>query len=193
MNIQVRIKTDLTTEPVTRAEAKNFCRVTGTQDDTLIDLLITAARKALEKYTGCSFGEKTIYATWVERPEDNILEMPYGPIISVDKVYLIDEEGTEEEQTLNSDYYVTGDQDASISIAQMWSSGVKVNSAVRVEYTAGYGDTNTEPLPDELKLAIMKQVATDYSFRENMTDISVSILNNESKKLAAPYRKVLWF
>jgi uncharacterized phiE125 gp8 family phage protein len=193
MNLQVRIKTDLTTEPVTTAEAKNFCKIVGTADDTLIAKLITAARKSLEKYTSCSFGKKTIHATWIKRPDDNILELPYGPIISVDKVYLINKEGTEEEQTLNSDYYVAGDQDATVQISQMWSSGVKVSSSVRVEYTAGYGDTLTEPLPEDLWEAILKQVVTDYSFRENMSEVSVSILGNESKKLAAPYRKVVWF
>ncbi len=193
MNLQVRIKTDMATEPVSSAEAKLFCKVTGVAEDSIFTILIGAARRALEKYTSCSFGEKTIHATWVEKPEDNILELPYGPIISVDKVYLIDVEGTETEQVLNDDYYVSGDQDAMIQISQMWSSGVVVTSSVRVEYTAGYGHANTETLPADLKLAILKQVATDYEFRENISTEGNSVLSNNVKSLASPYRKVVWF
>jgi uncharacterized phiE125 gp8 family phage protein len=193
-NLQTRIVTDLTTEPVTRTEAKNFCKITGTADDTLIDLLITAARKALEKYTASSFGEKEIHATWVKIPDDWLVELPYGPIISVDKVYKIDEEGTEEELTVNSDYYVYGDQDFQIKIEQFWSTGLTASRSLRVEYTAGYGDTVTEPLPDELKLAIMKQVATQYDIREDINIGNVTtVLDNASKSLAAPYRKHVWF
>lgn len=191
-NFQTRVITDLTTEPVSAAEAKLYCKVQDTADDSLFTILIKSARRMLEKYTSCSFGEKTIHATWIETPDDNLLELPYGPIISVDKVYRIDEEGTEEELTLNSDYYVSGDQDAIIRITKYWSSGDVHENQVRVEYTAGYGDTATEPLPEELKLAILKQVATDYELRENVSVGNLTVLSNESKKIASNYRKKLW-
>jgi hypothetical protein len=63
---------------------------------------------------------------------------------------------------------------------------------VRIEYTAGYGHTNTETLPAGLKQAILKQIATDYDMREDL-GTSLSVLDNYSKKLASPYRKKLWF
>lgn len=192
-NLQVRIKTDLTTEPVSLAEAKNFCKVTGSQDESLITILITSARQALEKYTQSSFAAKTIHATWVTPPEDDEYELPYGPHIAVSKVYRIDEEGTETELTLNIDYWVFGDQDFVLKINRSWSSNKHLNS-VRVEYTAGYGDTNTETLPSVLKEAIMKEVATNYELRENfVVGAGVSELSNDAKRKAAPYRKMIWF
>ncbi len=191
-NLQVRIKTDLTVEPVTSTEAKLFCKVTGTAEDDLFTILIKSARQALEEFTQSSFGEKTIHATWVTMPEDYLFELPYGPIISVDHVYWVDEEGTEEEATLNSDYWVYGDQDAVIKLTTMWSTGLKATNTVRIEYTAGYGHTNTETLPSALKQAILKQIATDYDMREDLGS-SLTVLDNNSKKLASPYRKKLWF
>ena len=193
MNLQVRIVTDMTAEPVELSEVKNFCKVTGTQDDALITLLITSARKALEKYTSSSFGEKTIHAYWQQIPGDWIVELPYGPIISVDAIYKIDEQGTEEALTLNTDYYVIGDQDFKIKLEQFWSTGYTVSRSLRVEYTAGYGNSATEPLPDELRMAIMKQVSTDYNFRDNIQDAGSTALANNAKSLAAPYRKKVWF
>jgi len=193
-NLQVRIKTDLSTEPVTATEAKNFCKVTTTADNDLFTILIKAARRSLEQFTSSSFAEKTIHATWIKMPEDNELELPYGPIISVDAVYWIDSEGTETEATLNTDYWVLGDQDLVVKVSNRWSSGwVSTDQSVRVEYTAGYGDTLTQTLPEELKLAIMKQIATDYEMREDVAPGGVTVLSNESKRLAAPYRKKLWF
>lgn len=191
-NLQVRTYTDIVTEPVSLTEAKNFCKVTGSNDDTLIGILITAARQALEKYTQSTFAEKKLHATWVEMPDDHILELPYGPVISVDAVYWIDEEGTEEEATLNDDYWVYGDQDAVIKMTTYWTTGLKRTSSVRVEYTAGYGHTSTETLPAALKLAVLKQIATDYDMRENIGEGGMT-LDNASKILASPYRKKLWF
>ena len=190
-NLQTRVKTDLATEPVTVAEAKLWCKVTGTEEDSIFTIMVKSAREALEKYTGCSFGAKGIHSTWLEMPDDNEIELPYGPIISIDAVYKIDEEGTEEALTLNTDYWVFGDQDAVIKFNTFWSSGVKTQRTVRVEYTAGYGNSATEELPAALKLAVLKQIATDYEFREDIG--AGTVLTNESKKLAAPYRKKLWF
>ena len=123
-NLQTRVITDIVTEPVSVAEAKLYCKVQDMADDALFPVLITSARRMLEKYTMTSFAQKTLHATWVETPKDNVIELPYGPIISVDKIYRIDEEGTEEELVLNSDYYVMGDQDAIIKITSYWSSGM---------------------------------------------------------------------
>jgi uncharacterized phiE125 gp8 family phage protein len=191
-NLQVRIYTDLTTEPVSLTEAKAICRApSGTQDDALLAILIKSARQSLEQYTQSSFASKKIHATWIESPKDDIFEIPYGPIISIDAVYRIDEEGTEELLTLNSDYFVFGDQDAVIKISKYWSSGIVSASSIRVEYTAGYGNAATETLPEPLKLAILKEVATQYELREDI-GVGMTILSNESKKIAGPYRKKLW-
>jgi uncharacterized phiE125 gp8 family phage protein len=192
-NLQVRIKTDVITDIVSLEEAKNWCKITGSQDDNVIEMLLTSAREALEKYTASTFAQKTIYATWIEIPDDWILELPYGPVISVDKVYSIDDEGTEVLQTVNSDYYVYGDTEAVIKVSQFWSTGERVHRSIRVEYKAGYGDTLTEALPERLREAILKEVATQYKFRDNLSEVSTVLLSNESKALAAPYRRQLWF
>lgn len=191
-NLQTRVITDIVTEPVSVAEAKLYCKVQDSADDTLWPILITSARRMLEKYTMTSFAEKTLHATWVEVPRTNYVELPYGPVISIDHIYRIDHEGNEEELVLNSDYYVMGDQDAIIKITSYWSSGKVYVNSIRAEYKAGYGNTATEVLPAELKLAILKQVATDYELRENIVQGITTVLSNESKVLAAPYRKKLW-
>jgi uncharacterized phiE125 gp8 family phage protein len=189
--MNVRIKTDLTVEPVTSAEAKLWCKVTGSTEDSIFTILISSARKALEKYTASSFGVKTIHATWTEMPDDWTLELPYGPIVSVSKVYKIDQEGTETELTVNVDYWVN--EDGNVRIGEHWSTGTIFKMAYRVEYTAGYGDSTNEALPTDLKTAILMQIATDYEFRENISIEGVTNLSNDAKSKAAPYRRYVWF
>jgi uncharacterized phiE125 gp8 family phage protein len=192
-NLQVRIKTDVLTDLVSLEEAKNYCKVTGSQDDNLISLLLTSAREAMEKYTASTFAQKTIYATWIEIPDDWLLELPYGPVISVDRVYSIDSEGTEMLLVVNKDYYVYGDTEAVVQVSQFWSTGERLRRSIRVEYKAGYGDALTEALPECLREAILKEVATQYKFRDNLSEVGVVVLSNESKSLASPYRRQLWF
>jgi uncharacterized phiE125 gp8 family phage protein len=198
--MKVQVITDITSEPVTVAEAKLWCKVTGTAEDTIFPILITSARMAMEKYTACAFGAKKIFATWTTIPSDWLLIMPYGPIVSIDKVYRIDPAGNETTLVVNSDYWVT--EDGNVQLSQHWSTvrsaGIwpthyEPGNSYRVEYTAGYGATTTEPLPQPLKHAIMKQIATDYIFRENITDHGSTNLSNESKQLAAPFRRMIWF
>lgn len=192
-NLQIYTKTDLVTEPVSATEAKLFCKVSGTAEDDLFTILIKSARQAIEKYTQSSLGTKELYATWLNMPDDMKFELPYGPIQSVDAVYIIDEEGAETELTLNSGYYVYGSQDIVLSIPKFWSSGSILSYTVRIEYTAGYGGTGVDALPSALKLAVLKQIATDYELRENIVIGGATVLANEAKKLAAPYRKKVWF
>ena len=191
-NLQVRTYSDLATEPVTATEAKLFCKVTGATEDDLFTILIKAARQSLEKYTGRSFGSKTLHAFWLQYPSDYLFELPYGPVSSVDHVYYIDEEGTEEEAVLNEDYWVYGDTEAVVKMTQYWSTGLKKTNSVRIEYTAGYGTTGCDTLPSALKLAILKEIESQYVYRENV-GASSGELCNSSKNLARPYRSKIWF
>ena len=69
------------TEPVTPTEAKAWCRVlTGTAEDTIFDIIIPAARIAVEKFTGLSLVSKTAVVKMLV-PE-GMFELPYGPVTS---------------------------------------------------------------------------------------------------------------
>lgn len=192
-NLQVTIVTDVETEPVTLEEVKNFCKISTSQDDELLAILIKSARESVEKYCCISVAEKAINATWVTLPDDKLLILPYGPIASVDKVYTIDNEGNETLLTVNTDYYVYGDEDLMVKILPVYVTGKYYYSSVRVEYTAGYDCETTEALPAAIKQAIMKQVATDYNYRDDIIEGSFGLLTNGVKALLAPYRKFVWF
>jgi uncharacterized phiE125 gp8 family phage protein len=90
-----------TVEPVSLTQAKLWCRIDGTTDDSLIAGLISAARDYCQQYEGRAYTEQTITAY-----TDNfksIISLPMPPVISVTSVKYRDEDDVW--QTLSTDYY----------------------------------------------------------------------------------------
>ncbi len=180
---KIWIKTDATTEPVTLTEAKLYCKITGTGDDTIITNLIKVAREELEAYTERSLAEKTYYVEY-DKITSEIFPLPCHPIKSVSSVKLIDEEGTETVLTLNTNYYLIG-----APFTQMRISGVYSTRTPRllIEFIAGYGATGCPALPQALKDAILKRILVHYTHRGDE-----GIVNNEGFELASPYKDNKW-
>ena len=189
----VWVTTDVATEPVSSAEAKLFCKVTGTGDDTLFTMLIKQARENLEQYCGISIAEKTLTAEWDRLPKNGIIALPYGPIKSISSVTLKYEDSTEADTTLtlNDDYYTIKSpwDELRVSYVSSWT-----RARLRVVYVAGYGATGCPPLPYPLKVALLKEILTQYDMRENISpDGLMGMLGNSAKVLAHPYKRSLWF
>lgn len=178
--MKVVVKTDCD-EVVTLAEAKNFMKVTGTQDDDLIeDILIPSARQSLEKYTGASFGEKTLEVLF--KKWDKVYNLPYGPVIEVEKVDRVYADGND--ITLDEGDYTVSDDKLYVN---PWYSTREV-VGVRVTYTAGYNDD--DPLPFPLKEACLKMILTSYEMRENINVGNITTaLDNNAFNIARPYKR----
>ena len=181
LGLDVEIKTDSVSEPVTVAEMKDYLAIDFGSWDTLLATLITGARTKMERYTGCTFGTKTLIATFQKVAEN--IDIPYGPIQSITHVKSIDESGVKTTLVAGTDYLVTGNNFKNIR----FYGGI--DTPIEIEYVAGY-----DPLPGDLKVAIMKQVGMDFEFRENVMDASQVVeLSNGAKQTAASYRRVYLF
>lgn len=91
MAIQVKEITQLITEPVTKSQVKAYMGYSDsdTSQDDLIDMLITAARKYVEDYTGCSVVEKQ-YKVYFEKEDlaGGWLELPFFPVSESEDITL---------------------------------------------------------------------------------------------------------
>lgn len=180
LGLDVQIETDLVTEPVDVVEAKAYLNVDYDTWDSLIETLISSARTKLERYTGCSFGEKALVATFMNTAKE--IEIPYGPILEVTAVKSIDADGVKTTLTEGQDYILVGNLFKTIRFN---STGYPVE----VEYTAGYN-----PLPADLKIAILKQVGMDFQYRENVVETAtLTELSNGAKQNASSYRRITLF
>jgi uncharacterized phiE125 gp8 family phage protein len=165
--LDVNITTDLTIEPLLVKEAKDYLHIDFDNDDIFLSTLISSSRKALEKFTGLSFGAKTIMV-YVDLSEE--LEIPYGPVNSVTLVRKWTGDSSFDTIT---DYVLKGSQ------FKRFDPGVC--GEYEITYTAGYST-----LPEDLRLAILTEVAYRY---ENRGDEIVA-LSNAAKTLAMPYRRL---
>jgi uncharacterized phiE125 gp8 family phage protein len=163
-----KVITPPTTEPITLSEAKEHLRVTETDEDTLINNLIIAAREYCEEYTGRALAAQTVEAYFDYFAEK--MPLPRPPLVSVTSVKYKDSAGTEVTLTANTDYLV--DTDSVIGqIARPYSvnwpsfTPYPINP-IKVRYQAGYTS-----LPKAIHQAILMLIGHWYANREAVGDV----------------------
>lgn len=91
-------------EPITLAEAKTNLRVYNSLENTLIEGLITAARKVVEDYSWRPIMTQTIDVLFDKNDVTEILLINKQPIQSITSVKYIDANGIEQTLAPNTDY-----------------------------------------------------------------------------------------
>jgi uncharacterized phiE125 gp8 family phage protein len=156
------------TEPLTVQEVKDYLRLEGfiddseslssdfTDDDTLIGELITSARVRLEDYTGLSFIPKTMEIEFTNLAGNFVI--PFGPVTEITTLTYSDED-----LTAITEYTTTNN---------LSKLKTPLNENMIMTYEAGYAT-----LPKGLKLAMLKQIAWDYTNRgDERTDLAMDAM-----------------
>lgn len=152
-------------EPISLAVLRLHMRIDHTDEDELISTYLTAAREWCEDYTRRSLITQTI--TLEREGFDGTIELPRGPVVSVDSVSYVDADGVT--QTLGSEVYEV-DIDPIMSClrlasGQTWPGVGDTAYPVSIVYTAGYGTTSAS-VPAPIRSALMMTAANLYEFRE---------------------------
>jgi uncharacterized phiE125 gp8 family phage protein len=163
-----------TTEPLSLAEAKQHLRVDSTDQDTLIQSLITAARIYCEKHTRRTLAPATFRYTLDEFPACNRpVRLPVPPVSAVLSISYVDTDGNT--QTLDpTGYHLDLDSEpARITPAfnTVWPATRQQTNAVTIQFTAGYS-----AVPDGLKAAMKLLIGAWYENRDAVTSIEVQEL-----------------
>lgn len=144
------------TEPLTVQEVKDYLRLEGfiddseslssdfDDDDTLISDLITSARVRLEEFTGLSFIPKTIEIEFTNLAGNFVI--PFGPVNEITSLTY-----SGDDLTAITDYTTTNN---------LSKLKTPLFENMIMTYEAGY-----ETLPKGLKMAMLKQIAWDYTNR----------------------------
>jgi uncharacterized phiE125 gp8 family phage protein len=170
----VKTVTDVSTEPVTLQEVKDFLKVGFVDDDTIITGMISAARQLLEKQLNISIAPKTLKVAFTH---DGCYEyqLPYGPVADVTEAkFKYDAEDTAEIMTTS--YTLIGDDFKQfLGRAGWWT----------LTYAAGYSAA-----PDAIKQGVLKQVAWMY---ENRGDgIGSNQVNQDVLFMLSGFNKNAW-
>ena len=177
---------------ITTAEAKAQCRIDSSDEDTLIDALISAAISHLDGYSGV-LGRALVTQTWQQDFSGFCAKMrlPVGNLIEVTEVTYYD--ASNAEQTLDAAVYATFADSLGPYVAlkpdQTWPSIYTRSDAVRVTWTAGYGAAAS--VPAAIKQAALLLVSHWYDNRsgvavgETPTEMPLAV-----NSLLAPFRRV---
>ena len=162
-----------TCEPISLAEAREFLRVDGTDQDGLIAGHTVAARQYCEKLCGRAFINRTLDAKfdygWPcgNGNDANEIELRYPPLVSVTSITYVDGNGAT--QTLASNQYRVSLGDIAGIIVPEWGvSWPAVRSqvdAITVRFVTGYG-TNLGDVPEPIRQAVMLYTRFLYDSRE---------------------------
>ena len=174
-------------QPVTLDEARLHAKIDDdvTEDNDLIEEMIKAATLQAEQYTDTVFISRQLRATWDFNPCYRVLEVPQAPLLTVEKVFYVDESNTE--QTFDASNYtvsITSDRRQGrilLNNSASWPTSKRPYSAIGVDYTCGFGAAAV--IPSDIKLAIKKSVNAMYENREPFA----SDLPETSKNLLCKY------
>lgn len=155
-------------EPLSLADAKAHLRVDHSDEDTLINALIAAAREDAEDFRNQSFITQTWKLTldvWPTEPD--VIELPRGPV-SVTSVKYTDEDGNT--STFASSNYVEDLESEPARLAlkrsASWPSDtLQVVNGIEVTYVAGYGDDASD-VPAAVVEALKLMIGHYYENRE---------------------------
>lgn len=172
-------------EPISLAEMKLFLRVDDAAQDTLIAVLIEAARQRIE--SGC--GRRLVDQTWRlildQWPRQGVLRVPCGPLRSIAALRIIDADGAA--QSLPTALLAT---DRSMEPARLVlrssppAPGSPLNG-IEIDLVLGYGPAPGD-VPAPLRQALRLLVARWFERRGD--DIDAAPLPADVGALLGAYR-----
>ena len=175
-------------QPITISGAKQHLRVTVTDDDVLIENLVTAGTQFIESTTGVALVSGTLLHT--RNTLANVMELPRAPVASIESVILVDE--SDVETTVNSAVYDLDTTDTPNKVIlranQDWPSvDLKRAGGVKIQFIAGFGDA--EDVPETFKAALKLFVGNFYENREvEVVGTSSTQLKFSLNALLAPHK-----
>lgn len=188
MALQVQEITANYTGMITEADYQEYLRYDGTDQATVLPLMVESAIRQAESYCGASFGLKTYK---IQKTDFNIacdIYLPFAPILSVSSVSIISQDGTVTPLVLGADYRVGGLDRKYITLL---SNSVDINSVLEVEYSAGTASPpNVNP---QVKEGILTILSENFENRmEGLDGGNISKMPRNSVVKLAPFRNKIY-
>lgn len=165
-NMEWRVTSEPSVEPVTVTELKTFARIDGNDEDTLIGEFIKSARIQVENYLGYKLITQTVTVSMDYWPSERLV-LPAPPLISVTEVRTLDEDGTETVYS-SSNYYIRVLKPEAEIIIKRGSTPPYVTNrsygGIEIEIQVGYGATSSS-VPQIIVDAVKLSAASFYENR----------------------------
>lgn len=155
------------------------------KDDALLIALMKAAQARFEQDTGRKLINQTwlaYYSDWPYADENDRIEIPYSPLVSVTSVKYFD--SNNQQLTLNSNQYEVdiASQPGGIILAYSGSwptANLRMANPIEIEFICGYG-IKSEAVPSDIQMAIAMMVEEWFHNRsasDQLPEVSKGIIN----------------
>jgi hypothetical protein len=193
MDLRYSLVTPPIGEPLTAEDVRTYLRVDDDDlsQDTVITMLITAARRYAETYTGRSLLAQTWLAVADSFPgcwlppapfgayaygsragllehhwDEVVIKLARGPVNTVTSVSYVDTNGVT--QTMDPSTYILDTSDLVQRLApaygQSWPAARRQLGSVRITFTAGY--PSADAVPATIRNWMFNRIATAFEHRE---------------------------
>ena len=164
-----RTTIDGSSEPVTATEVKSYLKIDFTDDDTLIETIISGVREMAEQRTGLSLIPSTI-VYFEDSDYDDEIRLPYPEHNAVTAV-------TQNGDDILSDCIITGETEKVVKLPYIYD-GIKITY------------TTLGTCPAGVKLALLKAIADIYERRGNTFEGAIAELSENSIAMLTRYMKL---
>jgi uncharacterized phiE125 gp8 family phage protein len=164
-------------EPITVAEAKTFCRVDTDDQDAVLELLIQAARERAEDITGRATVQRELELRLDEFPNNEVIERPYPPLISVDYIEYLDAAGDAQRLEGSPTSWIEDLYSEPGRIRPLagtsWPATYEAPGAVRIGFTCGYAPYGSPAdygynVPARMRQWMQARISTWFERREHL-------------------------
>ena len=170
-------------EPLTLQDAKDWLRVSSSDEDITIAALISTTRDRVERHTGLILIDQTWRLLLDAWPVDRCIRSPLRPLKSLDSVRVRDAAGVPT-VLLASAFEVDSSSARIAPRSDMMQPGQQL-AGIELDITVGFG-TTTATLPATLRQAMRSLLAFHF---ENRGDGSLPIqMPEDVLRLLAPFR-----
>ncbi len=177
-------------EPVSLSEAKAHLRVDATDDDSLIQGLIAAARQTAEEHLRRALITQNWRLTLDRFPAGPVIALPRPPLASLAAITTYDEADAATVMPA-ADYLVdSAETPGRVVLRQgrVWPPVGRRAAGVAIDFTAGYGAAATD-VPEAIRQGILMLIGHFYERREAaVPDGRIAALPFGVAALWRPYR-----
>lgn len=174
-------------EPVPLADAKAHLRVGHADDDAMIGMLITAARRHIEAQTGLVLLSQQWQHFRDDWPDRGIVSLPLSPVLSVDEVAVHGEDDTKAVIDPAHYYVDTASRPPRLLLrgSRVWARPGRAANGISISVTAGFGSA-ADDVPEPLRQAHLLLIAHWYEHRGNANPPPLPLTIST---LLAPFRE----
>ena len=162
--------------------------VAYTNEDDLLNRLITAARTQAEQETGRRFITQTLTMYLNGWPAERFIRIPYPPLQSATVTYRLEGEGDYDNTLSTVDVDIVSEPGRIVlQPNESWPSGtLYTDKPIKVTYICGYG--LAVAVPENIKSAILLKISDLYEHRgEIVIGVSVGRITDAVDSLLRQY------